>query len=335
MKTYPFSSYRYITPLMILLSVALVVALTLLGNYYVPMLWLNWIVAGALSWGVWHISSRFRLEGGSDVRAFAISWPTLTFSINFAYCYLPYDGFFYKCLVELLALLGLLILTIALWQQRQSVLTHLFLGLILGFTSALVPHVCLWIVFIPLWCYYMRCWSVRNALAAVTGLLLGIWMAYCGVFLILGNEAADTFFSVYYNLSPFTGTLIPFELSLKPYTLPTSGLGLWQYVFLGIVFLLELIYSVPGIIAAVGQTVRASSIVQYISMLSIVISILLFLDIHHLAVYICLLSFLLSLQLTVHQANSRSFAQEWWTLILILIGSSLCLLPIFFASLPS
>lgn len=314
----PFSNYRYITPVMILLSILLVVALMILGPYSSTMLWSNWIMSLALTTGVWHIVSRFRLEGGSDVRAFAIALPFINGALQISYCYFCTQKQFDELRVEVLALVVILILAMNLWQQRECILEQISLGLIIGITSTLVPHIVYWLLLIPLFCYHMRCWSLRNVLAALTGILLGIWILYFSTFAAEGEAKADAMLINY-------ATLIP----SGEYHLPVDGYGVWQYLFLAVHAIVVIGYGISGIVVNVGQTVRTTSSIYLISSLCILLVGLLFADPQHMTSYLCLLAILTSIQITIRQANSRSLAVEWSILFITLASTALSLLPLF------
>jgi len=309
----PLSQYRYITPLMIALNMALVAALSVLGDYEPIMLWVNWLVAGLLSWGILHTVARFRLEGGSDVRAFAISWPIMTVGFNFAYCHFSGGSLFYPCLVEAFAFLCLLLLTITFWKEERCVLPNIYSGLIIGLASAFDAHILLWSLFIPLWCRMMRSDDLRNMLGALTGILLGIWVLYCGYFFFGGVHAAQALLTHYLELKP-------------DLLLPYATWNIWQWIFLLLTAIVVLAYAISGLVSFVGQTVRISTTVSFFSLLSLVVVALYFFDMQHLCPYLMLLSILLSLQMTIHQSSDHSILQEYFILVFIALGYALCII---------
>lgn len=302
---------------MILLSIGLVVALMLLGNANPVILWINWGVSGLLATGIWHIVARFRLDGGSSLRAYAISWPLLSLTSNFTYCYFPQNDLFYKSIGQQLALLAVITLVMSLWQRRIAILKHLLIGLVIGVTSALLPHVILWLLLFPLACYHMRSWSSRNMFSVITGVVLGIWFVYCGLFFIKDLPTANSL------IQQFSVILAPDD-----YHFIRQGMGLWQCLFLAFIALLLLIYSASSLAFNAGQSVRAGASITLITTLSLAMVLLLLLDLQHLTTYIGILSLFLSLQLTIHQTNLRSALNEWWTIFIILIGTALCILPL-------
>lgn len=313
----PLSHFRPITPLLILLSAAVVVTLTLLGDADPMYLWINWAMAGVLSTGIWHIVSRFSLDGGVNLRAFAISWPLLSLTSNFSYCYFAHTDLFYKNIAQLIAILAILTLFMSLWQRRQAILKHLYIGLIIGLVSILIPHAVLWLLLLPIASYYMRSWSARNMFSTLTGTLLGIWFSYCGIALWLGLPAADSIIQQY--------AVIMQEDDIQQLV---QGIGLWQSLFLGVTALLLVIYSLMARFINTGS-VRTSSSILLIATLSLMLIVLFMLDMRHLTTYLNMFALFLSLQLTINQSNLHSALNEWWILGLLLIFTALSVLPFF------
>lgn len=319
----PLTQYRHVTPVLILLSAALVAVLVLLGQATPKALWSAWITSGVLSTGIWHIVARFRLDGGASVKAFAISWPLLTASMCFAQCYLvplSGDGEGIWAIVQQLALLAFLSLQMSLWQRRVAIIKHLLLGGIIGLTSTLCPHALGWIVLLLIASYYMRCSSLRNMMSALTGIVLGIWVVYLAHFLFIGIDAADGMMAAYLGLFQAP----PLERLV--------AMGTWSTAFVAYVGLLLLVYALAGLAIDVGQTVRAEASIGLVSVLSLVMMALLVLDASHLATLLPMLTTFLALQLTIQQANLRSALVEWWILLIIAVGMVLCLLPHFIAA---
>ena len=319
----PLTQYRHVTPVLILLSAALVAVLVLLGQATPKVLWGAWITSGVLSTGIWHIVARFRLDGGASVKAFAISWPLLTASMCFAQCYLVTQGSGDEGIwgiVQQLALLAFLSLQMSLWQRRVAIIKHLLLGGIIGLTSTLCPHALGWIVLLLIASYYMRCSSLRNMMSALTGIVLGIWVVYLAHFLFIGIDAADGMMAAYLGLFQAP----PLERLV--------AMGTWSTAFVAYVGLLLLVYALAGLAIDVGQTVRAEASIGLVSVLSLVMMALLVLDASHLATLLPMLTTFLALQLTIQQANLRSALVEWWILLIIAVGMVLCLLPHFIAA---
>lgn len=314
----PFSQYRYITPLLIFLSIALTAALMLLGMGSEVTLWTNWGIAGAISYVILDGISRFNLQGGSELKAFAISWPLLTAGFQFTHCYSTTYGVFYETPLQALTMMLMLSLIMSLWQKRTATLKHLLLGLLIGIASAVKPHAILWLLLVPLAGYYMRCWSVRNLLSAVTGTAFALWVVYCVRFLLQGEAVADGMFGSFSVI-----------IEDEDYGALFHNLSLWQYIFMGFIFLLLLIYSISGPLIGVGLSMRSGSSIQLLSTLNLVIAVLLFFDVQNFMANLTLLILLFSVQFTILQANIRSIIHEWWLLVIILTFTSLCIIPIF------
>lgn len=317
----PLTQYRHITPMLILLNMGLVGVLGALGGAPPRRLWIVWSVAGLLTAGIWHVVSRFRLDGGASIKAFAIGWPLLTQVLCFTCCHFPADQRFGIGLFQQVALLVLLSLQMSLWQRRVAVIKHLLLGLIVGLTSTLHPHFILFALLVPVASYYMRCSTPRNLLSALTGVLFGIWVTYLVLFLARGMEEADQLARRYLDAVPAWGD----------WAARWSGLSVGQAILVGYVLLLSLIYALRGLAVDVGQSVRAEASIVFISMVSLVVGVLSVLSAVCLTTSVGMLATLLALQLTVHQANATHPLVEWWILLILLVPAVLVLLPFFVA----
>lgn len=321
---HPFSR-PYTTPLLLLMSVALVVAQMLLSDANAIALWVNWLFAGLVAAGIWHITRRYHLCGIYDGRAITISWPLLCAVMNFTLCFFPRYERFYLGIVLGLSMLLVLTLILSAWQGEMSVKRHLLVGIIIGLTSTLLPHTLLWLLLLPMTDYHMRSWSVRNAFGTLTGTALGIWTVYVGLFV------HDHWFTAA-PAEPGLARqmLLDYAVIVQPenFNLLSSGLGLWQWLFLGLIALLVIIYSISALLLNVADSVRAGASVSLISTLSISMVVFSFFDVTHLGFYICLLAFFLSIQLTIHMAHLRHALNQWWTLIIILAMLALSALPV-------
>ena len=312
----PFAQYRYITPALIAWSVAVSVALMLVSDADPAILLVNWVLAGLMSLAIWHILARFDLRDGSDLKTFAISWPMLTQTFDFSYCLLPHFDYLYKDYLLLVVLMGIATLMMGLWQDPQSIMRHMLTGLLAGVTSVVCPHALLWILFVPFSCYCMRCWSTRNMMSALTGTLLGIWISYCGLYLVADADTANHMIIRYASI-----------LQDDDYGVILQDMGLWQWLFFGLLLLMLVFYCICSFVLSVGQSIRSRGSIQLISMLSLFACLMLFFDFSHLSAYVCILGTFMGLQLTIHQMHIKSAINDWWTLLVIVASAMLCLLP--------
>lgn len=313
----PLTQFRYITPSLIFLSIVVNVVLMLEGGFSPVPLWVNWVMAGVLASSVWRIVAGFSLDGGANVKAFAITWPLLSLTMNFSYCYFAHTELLYRNILQLIAMLAMLTLILSLWQKRVSILKHLIIGLIIGVVSVVVPHTILWLLLLPIASYFMRSWSPRNILSAITGILLGIWIAYCIYFIGWGETAANQMIAQYASITRSEDFLQLFQ-----------GIGLWQYIFLGFMGVLLIGYSASAGVINTGS-VRVGASVSLIIALGFALVVLFFLDLRHLPAYLDMFALFLGLQLTIHQANHHSSINEWWTVAIIVVVAVLCILPLF------
>ena len=231
---HPLSRVPYIPPLLILLSIALVVAQMILGDANVMALWVNWIISGCVAAGIWYVTKNYHLCGIYEGKAFTISWPILSACLNFTLCHFPHTEQFIMGILLLLAMLSVLSLLLSVWQDAYSVGKHLIVGLIIGLTSTLLPHTLLWLLLLPLVSYHMRSWSTRNTFSTLTGAILGIWFVYCALFFWGGNvEEGETVISMADQMILNYGSIVQPD----NFDLLSVGFGLWQWLFLGLIAL--------------------------------------------------------------------------------------------------
>lgn len=314
----PLSQFRAFTPLMLVLSLLLTAALSFFRPGDGVALWTDWCVAGIVSYLIWRVVSRFDLRGGSEFRAFGISWPTIHAALCFSRCHLGQDEAWYIVPIQLLALVFVVSLTMSLWQRHSATTKHLLIGLLIGLTSCMVPHVLLWLLFVPVACYHLRCWSPRNLLSALTGAVFAIWVVYCILFLAFGVEVADALLPRYYAIVRDEAILPVF-----------AQLGLWQGLYLGFVVFLVLVLCIAGFLISGSQSVRASSTIHLYSSLCLLLVFLLCFDVEHLFVHSALLVLFLAVLMTILQANVHSALLEWSLLVVILLFTAFCLMPYF------
>lgn len=303
--------------MLILLSAVLVVGQILLTGADPFVLWLNWGVAGIFSLGLWLLMGKFHLGGVSDGKSMAIVWPLMSVTLNFAYLYFNPSNPVLFGLLHLSALMGIITLMLSIWQEEQATLRNLCIGLLIGICSTFFPHTILWLLLIPLAMFHLRSTSLRNGCSILTGALMGIWIVYCLYFIGQGAEAADGIIRKFSEL-----------FDMASYVEVLSSFSLWHWLFIAMLVLMVIIYSLSAMVLGTGHSVRASACIMLISTLSIASVFFLCIDINNTALYICQLALFLCIQLTIHQANLRSSANEWWTIFIILLSFGISVLPL-------
>lgn len=311
----PLSQYRYITPLSISFSIVLTVALILLEAGNAVMLCINWVTAGIVAFIIGECIVRFKLHEGFENKTLSISWPLLTAGLHFACCHFPKFDSFYKAPPQILGLMLVISISMSLWQRRQATIKCLLLGLFIGFVSAAVPHAILWLLLFPVTGYTMRCWSARNAFSVLTGTAFAIWIVYCILFFVQGADAANAMLASYGSI-----------LRSEDYPL-FQGLGLWQYLFMGISLMLLIFYSVTGFLINAGQNIRTDLSLKLTSFISVIFIMFMVFDVRHFYSNLCFFLLFIALQLTIHQASIRSQVHEWWIVLINLVYIALCILP--------
>lgn len=314
---FPLSRYKISSFLLILLSALLIVGQIFLTDADFIILGTNWLMAGVLATGIWYLMGKFHLGEVSEGRAIAITWPLMSVAQNFAYLYFDPNYPFYLGQIYLLILLFIIMLILSTWQELYSTPRNLCIGLLIGLIATSFPHAILWLLMVPLITFHMRSASPRNVFSILTGAVLGAWIAYFLLFVLRSPEAAD---AMLFNFS----TIIDFP----DYLATINNFSLWQWLYLSILTLMVIIYSFSAMLLGTGHSVRASASIMLISTLSIAGVLFLCFDISRAALYISQLTLFLCIQLSIHQANLRSSANEWWTIFIILFCISISILPI-------
>lgn len=314
---FPLSRNKGVSFFLILLSAILIVGQTLLTDGDPFVLWGNWLLSGACALTLWFVLGRFHLGGVSEGKSLGIAWPLMSVTQNFAYLYFASDYPAYKGMLQVAALMLIVSLALSIWQDERATVRCLAVGLLIGLSSALFPHTVLWLLLGPVIVYHTRSVSSRNIFSILTGTVLGLWIMYCYLFVFYGQEEADALplqFAEIFNLSGYATVLQTFQV--------------WQWLYLALMALLVIAYSISAAVLGTGHSVRASDSIMLLCNLSIAVVIFMCLDPNHTALYICQLSLFLGIQLSVHQANLHSSANEWWTILIILGGIGLSVFPL-------
>jgi len=314
---FPLSRYKFITVVLILLSAALIVGQTFLTDANPVYLWCNWAVGGVFAVVLWYVMGRFHLGGVSEGKALAITWPLMSMAQNFAYLYFNPTFPYYHGLLQLLALMAIITLILSTWQSEQSPARCIGIGMLIGLTATLFPRTILWLVLMPFIMFHMRSASIRNVLSTFTGALLGIWIDYFLIFSFLSPSEADQIILQFLHI-----------FDMINYADILSGLTLGQCLFLALLAILVIVYSLSAMVLGTGHSIRSGASIVLLSSLSIAEVIFLCFDLSNTALYISQLALFLCIQLTIHQANIRSSANEWWTILTIVISLGISILPL-------
>lgn len=314
--------------MLIFLSICLVIAQAVLSQASLLSLCFNWCFAVVLAVGVWNVTKRYHLCGVYDSKAIPITLPLLSSCLNFSLCYFPRTEQFYFSILLLGAMLAALSLLLSFWQNKVAISHHLLVGIILGLSSTFLPHALLWLLLIPMLAYHMRCWSTRNTFSSLTGAILGVWIGYFFLFLWGWCSAQDDIYALAnHMLLQYTNIITPGNINDQ-----IAQFGLWQWLFLGLIALLVVIYSITSLLLNTSGSIRVAASISLISTLSIFTVVLSLIDVAHLTFYVSLLALFLCIQLTIHQAKVRTSFNEWWTLFIIIAMNILTALPLFFQS---
>ena len=314
---YPISRNKGITLLLVLISAALIVGQIILTDANPLVLWGNWFMAGVLSVCLWYIIGRFHLGGVNECKSMAITWPMMSATLNFIYLYFDINYPYMNGLVLLLSLMAIITLVLSIWLEVQSTYRTLGIGLLVGLSSTLFPHTILWLVLVPFIMFHMRATSARNVFSIITGALLGIWIVYFVLHIVQGAYEADAVILQFLDI-----------IQICQYVEAIDALSLWQWLYLSILAIMVVVYSISAMVLGTGHISLASASIMLLSTLSIAAVVLLCIDLTHTSLYISQLALFLCVQLTIHQANLRSSANEWWTITIIALCIGLSVPPL-------
>lgn len=302
-------------PFLLLLSVGVIITQTILGDADWHVLWLNWAVAGIIGWSTWDCIDRFRMGRSSDQSLMLVEWifvagvlniGTLCFSINLE----PW-----RLLLVILGFWLILRLCMGSWQDRSATIRNLLCGLIIGLLAVYFPHSLEWLLLLPFASYFMRSLNVRNLLSALTGVGVGIWADYCVLHFFGPEGSNEALFQSFIGLGDLQG----FDF---------TTLGVWQWSIIGLMVALLLVYTILGFFLNSGGSLRSHTTVVMYSVLAFGLVALLMLDLPNLMLYLVLASLIVSVQMLLVLANSRSVSAEWWAVFILLAVLTLGVLPV-------
>lgn len=316
---FPLTRYKWITIALILASAGLIVGQTILADADPFILWINWGVAGLFAIGLWFIMGRFHLGGVSEGKALAIAWPLMSMALNFSYLYFNPSVSFNQGLLQLSGLVCTIVLMLSTWQEEQATLRCLCIGFLIGFSASGIPHSILGLALVPAMTFHMRSTSIRNIFSILTGAIMGVWVVYCVLFIFFAPETADAMLMQFAKL-----------VNMSDYSKVFSSYSLWHWLYIALLALLVVIYSLSALLLGTGHSVRSSASIMLLSTLSIAEVLFLCFDISNTAIYLNQLAMFLCIQLSVHQANLRSSANEWWTIFILLTSIGISVLPLVF-----
>lgn len=304
-----------LAPFLLLLSVGVIITQTILGDADWHVLWLNWLAAGIIGWGTWDCIDRFRMGRSSDQSLMIVEWVFVAGVLNIGTLCFTISIEPWRLLLVVLGFWLILRLLMGSWQDRTATVRNLLCGLIIGLLSVYFPHILEWLLLLPFAAYFMRSLNLRNALSALTGVAVGIWIDYCVLHFFGQPGANQALFNSYLLLADIQG----FDI---------FSLGIWQWSIIGLTVALLLIYTILGFFLNSGGSLRSHTTVVMYSVLALILVVLLMLDLPNLMLYLVLASLIVSVQMLLVLANSRSVSAEWWAVFILLAVLTLGILPV-------
>lgn len=299
---------------MMLLGIVMVGVQLVWGDVPAWVLCSNWCLAGVTAYILWDSVDRYRLGRTVKRGTMIVPWILLVAMGN-----LCGEVFNDRLMVveNYLALGCFLVLvrhSMHLWQNPYPVGQLVLMGMLVGASSALFPGSLLWTLLLPFQLFFMRCSHLRNYLASLSGVVLGVWCAFCVLFFWGDENSLPALLERYLSLMEFDRNDLGIE-------------GFWQYLTIGVVLGLTVFYSLATLLLNVSNTLRALSINRLLTVFQVMVLLFTLLDMAHLPLYLVLQTLVLGLQLVVILANSRSYLPEWWTLLLMLMYMALGVAP--------
>lgn len=291
------------TTFMVLLSIILVIAQSLLGESPAWMLWSNWLLAGGASHVLWDCVDRYRLGRSANRASIIVPWLIMTSMANLCCALFSERMMASENYVAVICFLIMIRVSMSLWQNSRAAKVLVWQGLMIGSMSAIFPGMLLWLLIVPPQLYFMRCSGIKNYLVVLSGVLLGVWTAFCILYFWGSEGSLKAMANSYEDL-----LIVDWDLSLT---------RLWQWIAVGVVLGLTVLYCIITLVLNVSNTLRAQSINYLLCICQIMVLLFTLLDMNHLPVYLLLQTMLLGLHLIVILANSRGYLSEWWTLFLV------------------
>lgn len=289
---------------MVLLGIMMVVAQIILGEVPAWMLVTNWALAGGASFVLWDCVDRYRLGRSVYRGSVIVPWIVLTSMANLCCACFPGRLWAAENYLAVICFLVMMRVSMSLWQEKDAAYSLVWQGLIIGVASALFPGMLLWTLIVPAQLFFMRCSTLKNYLVTISGTLLGVWTSFC-IFYFFGSAENLTDMGSRYR-----------ELLIVDWSLHLTSM--WQWLSVGVVLGLTVLYCIITLVLNVSNTLRAQSINHLLCVCQIMVLLFTLLDMDHLPVYLLLQTMLLGLQLIVILANSRGHLSEWWTLLLVI-----------------
>jgi len=298
---------------MVLLSIMMVFAQSLLGDVPVWRLWSNWALAGCASYVLWDSVDRYRLGRTVYRGSVIVPWLVLTSMVNLCSASFSLRFMMAENYVALICFLVMVRLSMSLWQQHRAMHTLVWEGLMIGSASAIFPGMLLWLLLVPVQLFFMRCRGIKNFTSVISGTILGMWTSFCILFFWGEEGSLEALGERYLDL-----LIVDWDLSLH---------SMWQWISIGVVLGMTILYCIVTVVLNVSNTLRAQSINYLLCVCQIMVLLFTLLDVSHLPVYLILQTMLLGMQLMVILANSRGYLSEWWTIFLLLCYMALSMGP--------
>lgn len=303
-----------------LICIVLCVIVTTLQSFFlcpkeeIWKLWVNLCLALLFSYGIKDTLNRHRLGYGKANFAIGIGTVFISAAANISEIYLPQSLFGLQFIVAAGAV-GIIKLALMTWQDRSAPFIYLSVGVIIGALSTLLPVVLLWLVFLPLLLYYMRCFSGRNFWNIIFGVIISLWSTYVLIMLFGGVSQADKWILTLPDGFSFTTPVF------SEFPLPVL------YTLIGLTFLIPT-YSLAGFLLNIGESIHAHCSISCFALFSLLAPLMFFADNTHTGMYITWAFVFLSSLISIYIANKNSWIAEWWTTLLMLLLIGIEILPI-------
>ena len=301
------------TVFLVLLSIVMVAVQVWFGEVPAWMLCSNWAISGIAAYMLWDCVSRYGLGRIMIRGSFVVPWVIMASMANVCCTCFSIRLMAAENYVAIACFLVVIRVSMALWQNVDAARILVWQGVLIGAASSVYPGVLLWIMLVPLQIFFMRCGGLKNFLVTASGMLLGIWVAYCILFFWGSEESLQLMSQRYYDL-----LVVDQDLHIST---------IWQKLVVYIVAGMTILYCLITFTLGGSNSLRSQSINHLLCICQIMVLLFTLLDMNHMPVYLLLQTMMLGLQLIVILANSRGYLSEWWTMLIMLCYMGLSVGP--------
>ncbi len=161
------------------------------------VLWSNWVLAAVITLCVVMVFDHERLAGFKNMQLFEKGWVMFAAMMNINACYIEPEIAWWQQDLLLVGYTALLSVGIGCWQNADIPVRCLLFGVIIALMSCIYPPSILGLILVLIFLFYLHCFSLRNVVSVLSGLLFAYWMIYVAETLWLSPETQEELFLYY------------------------------------------------------------------------------------------------------------------------------------------